>query len=175
MKLKRGASLAHAKAEIDALLCQFAKERLQDFPRHSLMHLESVTSSILAKAGDTLVLLTAAVIMLLIIGCVNCSILLLARGMTRQGGLAFRAAIGASRYRILRQLIVEAIVLAVTGSLLGILLTYWMAKRILSLFPDVFMYESVIRINVPILAFSIFHRTTRTHIMHATSSATPQC
>lgn len=46
-------------------------------------------------------------------------------------------------------------VLAITGSLLGILLAYWMAKLIFSLFPDVFMHESVIRINLPILAFSI--------------------
>ena len=75
--------------------------------------------------------------MLLIIGCANCSILLLARGMSRRSELAVRAAIGASRYRILRQLIVEALVLAITGSLLGILLAYWMAKLIFSLFPDV--------------------------------------
>jgi predicted lysophospholipase L1 biosynthesis ABC-type transport system permease subunit len=155
MKLKSGVSLAHANAEIDALVRQFAKERPQDFPRRFRMHLESVTGSILEKAEDTLILLFTAVIMLLIIGCVNCSILLLARGMSRQSELAVRAAMGASRYRILRQLIVEALVLAVTGSLLGILLAYWMAKLILSLFPDVFMYESVIRINVPILVFSI--------------------
>jgi predicted permease len=46
-------------------------------------------------------------------------------------------------------------VLAISGSLLGILLAYWMAKLIFSLFPDVFMHESVVRINLPVLAFSI--------------------
>jgi predicted permease len=155
MKLKPGVSLDRADAEIDALVHQFAKETPQYFPSRFRMHLEHITDRIVTAVGHTLVLLFAAVVMLLIIGCANCSILLLARGMNRQSELAVRAALGASRYRILRQLIVEALVLAVTGSLFGILLAYWMAKLIFSLFPDVFMHESLVRINLPVLAFSI--------------------
>lgn len=155
MKLKRGVSLSHADAEIGALVHQFAKETPQYFPSRFRMHLEHITDRIVTSVGHALILLFAAVVMLLIIGCVNCSILLLARGMSRQSELAVRAALGASRYRIIRQLIVEALVLAITGSLLGILLAYWMARLIFSLFPDVFMHESVVRINLPILAFSI--------------------
>jgi predicted permease len=155
MKLKPGVSLDRADAEIDALVHQFAKETLQYFPSRFRMHLEHISDRIVTAVGHTLILLFAAVVMLLIIGCANCSILLLARGMNRQSELAVRAALGASRYRILRQLIVEALVLAVTGSLFGILLAYWMAKLIFSLFPDVFMHESIVRINLPVLAFSI--------------------
>jgi putative ABC transport system permease protein len=155
MKLKSGVSLASANAEIDALVHQFARETPQYFPSRFRMHLEHITDRIVTAVGHALTLLFAAVVMLLIIGCANFSILLLARGMSRQSEFAVRAAIGASRYRILRQLIVEALVLAITGSLLGILLAYWMAKLIFSLFPDVFMHESVIRVNLPILAFSI--------------------
>jgi predicted permease len=155
MKLKPGVSLASANAEIDALVHQFAKETPQYFPSHFRMHLEHIIDRILIAVGHTLILLFAAVLMLLIIGCSNCSILLLARGMSRQSELAVRAALGASRYRIVRQLVVEALVLAITGSLLGILLAYWMARLIFSLFPDVFMHESVVRINLPVLAFSI--------------------
>jgi len=155
MKLKPGISLARADEEIGALVHQFAKETPQYFPTLFRMHLEHITDRIVTTVGHALVLLFAAVVMLLIIGCANCSILLLARGMGRQSELAVRAALGASRSRIVGQLIVEALVLAVTGSLLGILLAYWMAKLIFSLFPDVFMHESVIRINLPILAFSI--------------------
>jgi predicted permease len=155
MKLKPGVSLARADEEIGALVHQFARETPQYFPSHFRMHLEHITDRIVTTVGHALILLFSAVVMLLIIGCANCSILLLARGMSRQSELAVRAALGASRYRIVRQLIVEALVLAITGSLLGILLAYWMAKLIFSLFPDVFMHESVIRINLPILAFSI--------------------
>src|SRR6202041_3119966 len=155
MKLKPGVSLARADKEIGALVHQFARETPQYFPSHFRMHLEHITDRIVTTVGHALILLFSAVVMLLIIGCANCSILLLARGMSRQSELAVRAALGASRYRIVRQLIVEALGLAITGSLLGILLAYWMAKLIFSLFPDVFMHESVIRINLPILAFSI--------------------
>lgn len=155
MKLKPGVSLSTADAEIGALVHQFAKETPQYFPSRFQMHLEHISDRVLSAVGPTLALLFAAVVMLLIIGCANCSILLLARGMARQGELAVRTALGASRYRIVRQLLIEALVLAVTGSLLGIGLAYWMAKLIFGLFPDVFMHESVIRINLPILAFSI--------------------
>ncbi len=155
MKLKSGVSLDRANAEIDSLVHQFAKETPQYFPTRFRMHLEHITDRIVTAVGHALILLFVAVVMLLIIGCANCSILLLARGVNRQSELAVRAALGASRSRILGQLIVEALVLAVTGSLFGILLAYWMAKLIFSLFPDVFMHESVVRINLPILGFSI--------------------
>lgn len=155
MKLKPGVSLIHADAEIGALIHQFAKESPQSFPVRFRLHLEHITDRIVTTVGHTLTLLFAAVVMLLIIGCTNCAILLLARGTRRQSEFALRTALGASRYRIIRQLIIEAVVLAVTGSLLGILLAWWMARLIFSLFPDVFMHESVIRINLPILAFSI--------------------
>ncbi len=155
MKLRPGVTLARADAEIGALVHQFAKETPQHFPTRFRMHLEHITDRIVTSVGHVLILLFAAVVMLLIIGCANCSILLFARGMSRQSELAVRAALGASRYRIVRQLIVEALVLAITGSLLGIVLAYWMANLIFSLFPDVFMHESVIRINLPILALSV--------------------
>ena len=100
-------------------------------------------------------LLLAGVVLLLIIGCANCSILLLARGRTRQHELAIRTAIGASRWRIVRQLLVEALVISCTGAVLGVAASYWLAKLPLLLSPDSFPAESVIRINAPILVFSV--------------------
>ena len=155
MKLKPGVSVATADAEIDALLHQFAKQSPQEFPKQFRMHLERISDRIIQNGGRALLLLFVAVVMLLIIGCANCSILLLARGMARQSEVAVRTALGASRYRIVRQMLVEALVLAIAGSLIGIGFAYWMAKLIYGLFSDVFMHESIIRINLPILAFSI--------------------
>ena len=105
--------------------------------------------------GRTLTLLLAGVVLLLIIGCANCSILLLARGRTRQQELAIRTAIGASRWRIVRQLLVEALVISCTGAALGVAASYWLARLPLLLSPDSFPVESVIRINAPILAVSV--------------------
>jgi predicted permease len=105
--------------------------------------------------GRTLALLLAGVVLLLIIGCANCSILLLARGRTRQHELAIRSAIGASRWRIVRQLLVEALVISCAGAVLGVAASYWLAKLPLLLSPDSFPAESFIRINAPILVFSV--------------------
>jgi predicted permease len=105
--------------------------------------------------GRTLGLLLAGVVLLLIIGCANCSILLLARGRTRQHELAIRTAIGASRWRIVRQLLVEALVISCTGAVLGVAASYWLARLPLLLSPDSFPAESLIRINASVLAFSV--------------------
>jgi len=105
--------------------------------------------------GRTLALLLAGVVLLLIIGCANCSILLLARGCTRQHELAIRTAIGANRWRIVRQLLVEALVISCPGAVLGVAASYWLARLPLSLSPDSFPAESVIRINASVLAFSV--------------------
>ena len=105
--------------------------------------------------GRTLALLLAGVVLLLIIGCANCSILLLARGRARQHELAIRTAIGASRWRIVRQLLVEALVISCTGAVLGVAASYWLARLPLLLSPDSFPAESVIRINASVLAFSV--------------------
>jgi len=105
--------------------------------------------------GRTLALLLAGVVLLLIIGCANCSILLLARGRTRQHELAIRTAIGASRWRIVRQLLVESLVISGTGAVLGVAASYWLARLPLLLSPDSFPAESVIRINASVLAFSV--------------------
>ncbi len=105
--------------------------------------------------GHTLTLLLAGVVLLLIIGCANCAILLLARGRTRQHELAIRCAIGASRWRIARQLLIEAVVISCTGAVLGVAASYWLAKLPLLLSPDSFPAESVIRINAPVLEFSV--------------------
>src|SRR6185437_5059533 len=103
----------------------------------------------------TLALLLAGVVLLLIIGCANCSILLLARGRARQHELAIRTAIGASRCRIVRQLLVEALVISCTGAVVGVAASDWLARLPLVLSPDSFPAESFIRINASVLAVSV--------------------
>jgi len=134
---------------------QFAKQHPERFPDHWHLALQPIIVPYQQETDRTLALLLAGVVLLLIIGCANCSILLLARGHTRQHEFAIRSANGASRWRIVRQLLVEAVVISCTGAVLGVAASYWLAKLPLLLSEDSFPAESVIRINAPILAFSV--------------------
>src|ERR1700733_12958436 len=153
IKLRPHVTLTAANAALEPIVLQFAKEHPERDHWH--LALEPIIVPYQQETGRTLTLLLAGVVLLLIIGCANCSILLLARGRTRQHELAIRSAIGASRWRIVRQLLVEAIVISSTGPALGVAASYWLAKPPLLLSPDSFPAESLIRINAPILAFSV--------------------
>ena len=155
IKLRPHVTLSAANAAIEAILRQLVKEHSGRLPDHSHVALQPIIVPYQQETGRTLTLLLAGVVLLLLIGCANCSILLLARGRTRQHELAIRSAIGASRWRIVRQLLVEAVVISSTGAVLGVAASYWLAKLPLLLSPDSFPPESVIRINAPILVFSV--------------------
>jgi predicted permease len=154
IKLRLHVTPAAADAALQPIV--FAMEKVsQASASHWRLALQPIIEPYQQDLGRTLTLLFAGVVLLLIIGCANCSILLLARGRTRQHELAIRAAIGASRWRIVRQLLVEALVISCTGAVLGVAASYWLARIPLVLSPDSFPAESVIRINTPILAFSV--------------------
>jgi predicted permease len=154
IKLKANVSPAAADTELDAIVHQFAKEHPDDFTKKFHLHLQPIIVPYEQNTGHTLALLLAGVLLLLAIGCANCSILLLARGEGRQHELAVRSAIGASRWRIVRQLLAEALVVSFSGAALGVISSYWLAKLPLQLAPNSFPPESVIRIDLPILMFS---------------------
>ncbi len=110
----------------------------------------------LAQLGHSLFLLFGAVSMLLLIGCATVSILLLARGTARQHELAVRSAVGASRWRIQRQLLTEALALSVLGALGGVLLAYRLLPVLVRWLPEYsFPHEVAISLNLPVLGFSI--------------------
>jgi len=153
IKLRPHVTPAAAKAVLEPLVLQITKQK--SFPGGLHLGLQPILWIFQENTGHTLKLLLAGVVLLLIIGCANCSILLLARGRTRGHELAIRKAIGASRWRIVRQLLVEAIVISCTGAVLGVAASYWLAKLPMVLSPDSFPAESFIRINAPILAFSV--------------------
>ncbi len=155
IKLRPNVTLAAANAALEPIVRQFAEQHPERFPDHWHLALQPIIAPFQQETGRTLTLLLAGVGLLLVIGCANCSILLLARGSTREREFAIRSAIGASRWRIVRQLLVEAVVISSTGAVLGVAASYSLAKLPLSLSPDSFPAESVIRINAPILAFSV--------------------
>src|SRR5581483_6587855 len=115
---------------------QFRKESPTHFPRDRFkLQVVGLNDDFVKQLGGTLYLLFAAVAFLLLIGCGNVSILQLARGASRQHEFAIRAAIGASRRRLVRQMLVEALLLSLTGAGLGILLAYRLTAVIAELLP----------------------------------------
>src|SRR5271170_443832 len=157
LRLKPGVTHEQANAALAPLIDQFAKETPKHFPRdHGQFYLVGLNDDFIKQLGGTLSLLFSAVALLLAIGCGNVSILLLARGTSRQHEFAVRAAIGASRGRIIRQLLTESLLLSLTGAALGVLLAYKALALIVSLLPEYsFPHEAAIQINIPVLAFSV--------------------
>jgi predicted permease len=156
LKLREGVSIDQANAEIEPLLHQMAKERPAYFPVNFGVKLLPITELYAHQIGPTLYVLFAAVASLLLIGCGNVSILLLARGIERQHEFAVRAAVGAGRSRILRQLLTESFVIAASGSALGLFIA-WRSLALIVAFlpPESFPPESMIRINMPVALFSV--------------------
>jgi putative ABC transport system permease protein len=155
VKLRRGVSLAAADAELQPLLDRFAQEHPREYSPNYKADLRPLTWEVTRNMGGTLYLLLGAVGMLLVIGCSNVSILLLARNTARQQEFAVRSAVGAGRVRIVRQLLTESLLLAVTGTGLGIVLAYrLLALMVLWMPHHLFPADVSIRINVPVLAFS---------------------
>lgn len=157
VRLKPGVSHAQANAALQPLIDQFAKETPKHFPPdHLRLHVVGLNEDFIKQLGGTLALLFGAVATLLMIGCGNVSILLLARATARQHEFAVRSAIGATRNRIIRQLLTEALLLSLTGAGLGLLLAYRILALIVANLPEFsFPHEAAIQINLPVLAFCI--------------------
>ena len=157
LRLKPGESRTTASAGLQPVMEQFAREMPNRFPEHFQVTLHGLNDWVIERTGHTLVLLLGGVALLLAIGCGNVSILLLARGTVREHELAVRTAIGAGRGRIVRQLLTESLLLAMTGAAMGIVVAYGAVAAMKVLLPEYNMFASEfsVRINLPVLFFSI--------------------
>ncbi|NYF50969.1 ABC transporter permease [Tunturiibacter gelidoferens] len=156
-RLKPGVSHHLAEQQMQGLITQFEKETPRNFPVNpGPLTVIGLNDQFMKAIGPSLALLFGAVLLLLAIGCGNVSILLLARGVAREHEFAVRAAIGASRVRIVRQLLTEALLLSITGAALGVLLAYKLLAGIVALLPEYsFPHEAAFAINLPVLCFSV--------------------
>ena len=154
-RLNPGVALEAAGEELQAMTERFAARSPDVYPKEFHMRPQRLNDWLLGRFQGTLLILMAAVGCLLLIACGNVSILLLARASTRQKEIAVRLSLGASRGRVIRQLLTEAVVLSSAGGLLGVLLAYEGVPAIVALMPEFSVpHEAVIAVNGAVVLFS---------------------
>ncbi|HZD50868.1 MAG TPA: ABC transporter permease, partial [Silvibacterium sp.] len=157
IRVRKGVSMEAASSQLQGFVQQDNRDHPKMFrPDQIRVKVESLNDWLLGQFKGTLMLLFCASGVLLLIGCGNVSILMLARGRARVQELAMRTALGATRWRLLRQLLTEAVVLSLAGGVLGVALAYLGIRLITALMPEYAIpHEVVIAINLPVLAFSV--------------------
>jgi putative ABC transport system permease protein len=153
-RLKPGVTIEQARAEMKSI----EEQLISEFPMHNggnSIRLVSLQESIVGDTRQSLLLLLAAVSVVLLIACANVANLLLARAAGRQREFAIRSALGASRWRMLRQLLVESVMLAVAGGGLGLLLANWGIDLLVKLAPPDLPRLAAVTIGWQVLGYSL--------------------
>ncbi|HEX3472331.1 MAG TPA: ABC transporter permease [Silvibacterium sp.] len=153
---KPGVSTAQASADLTGILNRLAKLRPQDYPAQFQVFVLHIGHSVTGHVESTLYTVLAAVGLLLLIACVNVANLMLSRASSREKEFALRAVLGAGRARLVRLLLVESLMLAMGGAVLGILIAWGGLKLIVVTMPsDSIPAESVIGLNTQVMAFAL--------------------
>ncbi|MGD1081926.1 MAG: ABC transporter permease [Candidatus Sulfotelmatobacter sp.] len=156
-RLRTGVSMAQARSDLDWI----AHTPVPEFPRAYWVSLEhgvivnSLQEDVTRGVKPALLAVLGAVILVLLIACVNVTNLLLARGAQRRGEFAMRAALGAGRLRLTRQLLTESLLLAILGGTFGIMAAQVGVRALLVLSPPGLPRVSAIGLDRPVFAFAL--------------------
>jgi predicted permease len=155
-RMKPGVTLEQAAADLDLVGHRAAAVYPKDYPKQFNVLVVSWVDSIVGQFRKTLYTMAAAVGLLLLIGCFNVAIMLLAKAAARSREMAVRASLGAGRGRLIRQLLLESALLALGGAALGVFFAWLGIKAVAPLIPEgTIPREVVISLNVPVLLFSL--------------------
>jgi putative ABC transport system permease protein len=153
-RLRPGITLQQASTEMNAIAGRLEKQ-YPDANNDVGVGLMRMQDSLVGDIRPVLIVLLAAVAFVLLIGCANVANLLLARATMRAREVSIRAAMGASRVRLIRQLLTESILLALCGGTLGVLLAAWAVPTLLTLSPPDISSFNDIGLNREVLGFSL--------------------
>ena len=150
-RMKPGITLAQATDDLRAVTASFNQaNNLQRDVKTYLLH-----DYLSSRNRQMLLVLQGTVAFVLLIACANVANLLLARSVSRGRELSIRAALGAGRRRLVRQLLTESMLLSVTGSVVGVLLASWLLRLFFALAPANFAGVQAIRIDLQVLVVTL--------------------
>jgi predicted permease len=157
-RLKPNVTAAQAQSELGLIAARIEKEHNASHAGTGLA-LVPLQQQVVGQVKPILLILLGAVGFVLLIACANVASLLLTRSLTRQKEVAIRAALGATRMRVIRQLLTESLLLSLTGGVVGLLIAYWGIGALVAALPvnqlNALPFLKTLKIDTGILAFSV--------------------
>jgi len=153
-RLKKGVTQEQAQSEVTTIAARL-EQQYPDTNTHKGIAIESALHSIVGDIRPALLILLGAVACVLLIACANVANLLLARATGRHKEMAIRAALGASRFRVIRQLLTESVLLSLAGGAVGLLLAVWWSDLLVALGKDDIPRAVQVGIDWRVLTFTL--------------------
>jgi putative ABC transport system permease protein len=154
-RLKPGVTVERAHQELGAIMAGLVHQFPSEYPADATIAFEPLRDHIVGRVDTALWVLLGAAGFVLLIACVNVANLMLARAASRAKEMALRAALGAARSRLVRQLITESLLLAVAGGVAGVLLSWWFASWLASVAPKEVPRLNEIHMDAPVVFFGL--------------------